>query len=79
MSFDGLKVYIAASYLKVEGESMSRIRFWTAGKGDLPQLSYIFRNADPLGAEFNTVSCYVKVALLFIELYRGKKVRNHRK
>ena len=33
---------IAASYLKVGGESMSAIRFWVTVKGDLPHLYYIF-------------------------------------
>ena len=50
---------IAASYLKVGDDSMSAIRFWTTAKWDLPHLSYIFRNPEPLGTDFNTVACYV--------------------
>ena len=51
---------IASSYMKVGDESMSAIFFQTMAKGNLPHLSYIFRNMDPLGTEFNTVACYVK-------------------
>ena len=68
---------IAASYLKVGGESMSVIMFWTTEKGDLPNLSYIFRKPDPLGKYFNKVACYVTGALLFIEFQRGKEGMNH--
>ena len=35
---------IATSYLKVGDESMSKIRFRTTEKGNLPHLSYTFRN-----------------------------------
>ena len=47
---------IAASFLKVGGESMSAIRFRTTAKGNLPHLSYIFRKLEPLSTEFNTVA-----------------------
>ena len=40
---------IADSYLRVGGESMIMIRFWTTAKGKLPHLPYIFRNPKPLG------------------------------
>ena len=40
---------IAASYLKVEDESMGEIHFRTTVKGDLPHLSYILRKPEPLG------------------------------
>ena len=42
--------YIASSHLKVGYESMSAIVFWTAAKGNLPHLSYIFLKTDPPGA-----------------------------
>ena len=37
---------IAASFLNVGDDSMSAIRFQTTAKGNLPHLSYIFRNMD---------------------------------
>ena len=63
---------IDASYLKVGSDSMSDIRLWTTAKGDLPHLSYIFCKPEPLGTEFNTVTCFVTEEFLFIELHRGK-------
>ena len=57
---------IAAGYLKVGDESMSAIHFWTTQKGDLPHLSYILRHPEPLGTEFNTVSCSVTGVLLSV-------------
>ena len=59
---------IASSYLKVGGDSMSSIHFWTTSKGNLPHLSYILRKLDPLGIEFKTVTCSVTGALLFVEI-----------
>ena len=59
---------IAASYLQVGNESMSAIRFRTMAKDNLPHLSYIFRNTEPLGASFKTFTCSVTGALLFIEV-----------
>ena len=50
---------IATSYLKFGDESMSKIQFCTTLKGDLPNLSYIFRKPEPLGTEFKTVTCSV--------------------
>ena len=47
---------IDASFLKVRDESMSAIRFWNTSKGNLPHLSYIYRNTEPLGTEFKTVA-----------------------
>ena len=55
-----------ASYLKVEDEFMIEIRFRTIENGNLPHLSYIFCNPDPLGSEFNTLTCSVTGALLLI-------------
>ena len=40
---------IDASFLRVGDEFMSEICFWTTAKGNLPHLSYIFRNPEPLG------------------------------
>ena len=74
--FDGFNTAcknIAATFLKVGDESMSAIRFRKMAKGNLPQLSYIFRKPDPLSTEFKTVACSVTGALLFIEVQRGKE------
>ena len=60
--FDGFNTAcknIAASFLKVGDESMSAIRFWTTAKGNLLNLSYIFRKPDPLGTKFKTFACSV--------------------
>ena len=57
---------ITASFLKVGDQSMSAIRFQTKAKGNLPHLSYIFRNPEPPGTKFNPVACSVTGALLFI-------------
>ena len=70
---------IAASFLKVGYESMSAIRFHTTAKGNLPHLSYILRNPEPLGTEFKTVACYVTGDLILIELNRGKEGTKNRK
>ena len=68
---------IAASFLKVGDESMSAIRFWTTAEGNLPHLSYIFHKLEPLGTEFNTVSCSGTGAFLFINVQRGKEGMKH--
>ena len=47
---------IATSYLKVRDYSMSVIKFLKASMGNLSLLSYIFRNPEPLGTEFKTVT-----------------------
>ena len=47
---------IASSYLKVGDGSMSVILFFTTSKGNLPQLSYTFRNPEPLWNEFKAVA-----------------------
>ena len=52
---------------------MSKIRFRTTAKGNLPHLSYIFRKPEPLDTEFKTVACSVTGALIFIEVHRGKE------
>ena len=54
------------SYCKVGNYSMSEIRFWNTVNGDLPHLSYIFLNPEPLGTEFVTVACSVTGVFLFI-------------
>ena len=74
--FDGFNTpckNIAASFLKVGGESMSAIRFRTTAKCNLPHLLYIFRKPEPLITEFKTIAFYVTGALLFIEVQRGKE------
>ena len=63
---------IDASFLNVGDESIGAIRFRTTTKGNLPHLSYIFRNPKPLGIELNTVACYFKGDFLFIEVQIGK-------
>ena len=63
---------IAASYLKVGYDSMSSIRFCTTSKGDLIHLSYILCKPELLGTLFNTVSCSVTGALIFLEIQRGE-------
>ena len=68
---------IAASFLKVEDESMSAIRFRTTTKGNLPHLSDILRNPEPLGTEFKTVACSFTGALILIEVQRGKEGIKH--
>ena len=40
---------IAATYLKVGNESMSKIRFRKMAKRNLPHLSFIFHNPESLG------------------------------
>ena len=59
---------ISASYMKVGDESISDIHFHTKAEGRLPHLSYIFRNSEPPGVDFNTVECYVTGALLFTDI-----------
>ena len=57
--FDGFNTAcknIAASFFKVGDESMIAIRFRTTAKGNLPHLSYIFRNPKSLGTEFKTIA-----------------------
>ena len=67
----------SASFLEVGDESLSKIRFWTTEKWNLPHLSYTFRKPEPLGTEFNTVYCSVTGSLLFIEVQRGKEGMNN--
>ena len=64
---------IDASFLKVGDESMSEICFRKTAKGNLLHLFYAYQNSEPLEAEFKTVACYIKRALLFIEVQRGKE------
>ena len=63
---------IASSYLKIGDDSMSAIRFQTTAKRELLHLSYIFRDTEPLGGEFNAVTYSVTGSFIFIEIYRGK-------
>ena len=59
---------IAASYMKFSDESMKAIHFWTTSNGDLPHFSWILRNKEPLGTEFNNAICSVTVSLIFISI-----------
>ena len=59
---------IASSYIKVRDDSMIAIRFFTTSKGDLPHLSYIFQNPEPIGTEFNTAAWSVTGALIFLDV-----------
>ena len=52
---------------------MGAIRFCTTPKGELPHLSYIFRNTGMPGTEFNTVACSVTGSLIFLDIQRGKE------
>ena len=56
---------------------MSAIRFRTTTKGNLPHLSDILRNPEPLGTEFKTVACSFTGALILIEVQRGKEGIKH--
>ena len=74
MTIDGLNEEInniAASYLKVGGDSMSAIRFWTTAKGGFSHLSYIFYKPEPLGMGFKTVACSVTRSFIFTDIKRG--------
>ena len=64
---------IVTSYLKVGYESMSSLQFCTTSKGDLPQLSYVFRKPGPLGTELNTVSCFATGDLILLKIQRGEE------
>ena len=69
---------IAAMFLRVVDESMSEIRFRTTANGKLSHLYYIFRKPETMGTDFKKVSCSVTGALIFIEVYIGKKVMKQR-
>ena len=56
---------ITSSSLKVGDKSMSEICFHMT-KGNLPQLSHIFRKPEPLGTELKTDTCSVTGALIFV-------------
>ena len=47
---------MASIYLNIGDDSMCAIRFRTTSKGNVPHLSYIFRNPEPLGEEFNKLA-----------------------
>ena len=53
---------IAASYITVGDDSMSVIRFQKTPKGELPNLSYIFRKPETLDTEFKTVVFSIPVS-----------------
>ena len=50
---------IDASLLNIFDDSMSDIYFWNTVKGRLPHLSYILRNTESPGTEFNDIACSV--------------------
>ena len=77
--FNEARNNIASSSLKVGYESMSAILFWTTTKGNLPHLSYIFREPEQLGTEFRTVDFSVTGTFLLIEVNRRKEWMKHRK
>ena len=52
---------------------MSVISFLTTSKGNLPHLSYILRNPEPMGTELKTVACCVPGNLLFVDKWIGKE------
>ena len=52
---------------------MSAIQFCTTLKGDLPQLSYIFRNPEPLGTEINNVDCSRLGNMLYLGIQKGEE------
>ena len=52
---------------------MSAIRFQTTTEGNLPHLSYILCNPEPLGTEFKTVACSITGALISLEVHRIKE------
>ena len=58
---------------------MSKLRFRTTAKGNLPHLFYIFRKPDPMVTEVKTVSCYITGDVLLIGVQRWKEGLNHRK
>ena len=58
----------AASFLKVRDKSMSATRFWMMAKGNLLNLSHIFRKPETLGTEFKTVAYSVTGNLIFVEV-----------
>ena len=53
--------------------------FLNKEKGDLTHFNYIFFNLEQLGTEFNTVSCSITGAVLFLEIQRGKEAEKNRK
>ena len=56
---------IAANYMRIGDGYMSAISFQTTLNGDLPHLSYILRNMDPLKIYCKTVDCCVTRVLIF--------------
>ena len=50
--FNDFVNYIAANDLNVDDDFMSAVLFQTTLKGSLPQLSYNFRNNEPLVTDY---------------------------
>jgi hypothetical protein len=64
---------VMASFQKVLDELMSAFRPQTRKNGDLPNLSWIPRKPEPLGAEFKAICCAITAIMLWIELQRGRE------
>jgi hypothetical protein len=63
---------VMSSFEKVLDELMSAFRPQTRKTGDLPNLSFIPRKPEPLGAEFKCICCAITGIMIWIELQRGK-------
>ena len=64
---------IAASFLKVGGESMSEIRVRTTAKGKLPHLSYIFRKPETLGQSSIKLPVMLQGPCYLLKYVEGRK------
>jgi hypothetical protein len=64
---------VMASCEKVLDELMSAFRPQTRKNGDLPNLSFIPRKPEPLGAEFKAICCAASAMMIWIELQRGRE------
>jgi hypothetical protein len=58
---------------KVLIQLMSAFRPQTHKNGDLPNLSFIPRKPEPLGAEFKAIRCAATGLMVWIELQRGRE------
>jgi hypothetical protein len=63
---------VMSSFEKVLDELMSPFRPQTRKNGDLPNLSFIPRKPEPLGAEFKAVCCAATSVMVWIEPQRGR-------
>ncbi len=65
--------FVSASKWKVADESMSTWRPRTTALGKLPNISFVVRKPEPLGAEFKTVASPVTGVMTTMEIQRGKE------